>query len=83
MDSPESSQAGPSRPSPAVASGPSPQSEFNPTLERWRSRFAEVTGLGLSEAQKAERSQREEQAKLERDWEKCQKWKEELMTRSE
>ncbi|GFZ49565.1 Mitochondrial inner membrane protease ATP23 [Saitozyma sp. JCM 24511] len=82
MDSPESSPAGPSRTSPAVASAASPQSEFSPTFERWRSRFAEVTGLGLSEAQKAERTQREEQAKLERDWERCQKWKEELMTRS-
>lgn len=45
--------------------------------------MAMFTGLGLSEAEKAEREQLQSQGKLAKDWDRCEKWKANLMETSE
>nr|XP_031859963.1 mitochondrial inner membrane protease ATP23 [Kwoniella shandongensis]KAA5527035.1 mitochondrial inner membrane protease ATP23 [Kwoniella shandongensis] len=52
----------------------------SPGFEKWRSGLSMFTGLGLSEEQKVERERLKENGKLEKDWDKCEKWKSELMT---
>lgn len=53
-----------------------------PAFERWRASLSEFTGLGLNEEEKADRERRKEEGNLERDWDRCEKWKSDLMTRS-
>lgn len=73
----------------ATEAGSSSQPEQAPTqevpagFERWRQSLARFTGMGLSEEEKAERAKMDELHKLANDWDRCEKWKAELMTRSE
>lgn len=64
-----------------VEAGPS-----TPTLpggfEKWRSNLSQFTGLGLTEEQKAERNSLKENETLAKDWDRCEKWKKELLERS-
>ena len=39
--------------------------------------------MGLTEDEQAERQTLKEEQKLERDWDRCEKWKHELMERSQ
>ncbi|KAK8854784.1 mitochondrial inner membrane protease ATP23 [Kwoniella newhampshirensis] len=57
-------------------------SPSSPAFEKWRSGLSMFTGLGLNEDQKVERERLKEDGKLEKDWDKCEKWKSELMTSS-
>ncbi|WVQ81808.1 mitochondrial inner membrane protease ATP23 [Cryptococcus sp. DSM 104549] len=68
--------------SPAAPPAPTESPETSPSFERWRSGLAQFTGLGLSEEEKAERERAKENGKLSRDWERCEGWKADLMTRS-
>lgn len=68
------SEAGPS-------SSPSP-SPLPSGFESWRTSLAQFTGLGLSEEQQAERARRGENDKLAKDWDRCEKWKKDLLERS-
>lgn len=52
-------------------------------FERWRQSLARFTGMGLSDEERAERAKHNEQVKLATDWDRCEKWKAELMERSE
>jgi len=45
--------------------------------------MAMFTGLGLTDAERAERDALREQETLARDWDKCEKWKKSLMETSE
>ncbi|KAL7422777.1 Mitochondrial inner membrane protease atp23 [Cryptotrichosporon argae] len=86
-------QAGPSTSSPLEA-GPSTASrpadptfttnasEPSPAFERWRTSLARLTGLGLTDAERAEHERIRELQKLEKDWDRCEGWKKELMTTS-
>lgn len=78
-------QAGPSSASAASASAQatSPAAETVPGFESWRRSLAQFTGMGLSDQDKILRDQEEERRKNERDWDKCERWKKEMMTRSE
>ena len=64
-----------------VEAGPS-----TPTLpggfEKWRSNLSQFTGLGLTDEQKAERDSLKENETLAKDWDRCEKWKKELLERS-
>jgi inner membrane protease ATP23 len=48
-------------------------------FDRWRSSLAQFTGLGLTPDEKVERERRLEGQSLERDWNRCEKWKKDLM----
>lgn len=81
-----SDQAGPSTappprapPSPAEPSTP----ESVPGFDSWRRSLAQFTGMGMTDQDRILRDKEEERRKLERDWEKCEKWKKGMMTRSE
>lgn len=60
-----------------------PPADVPAGFDRWRQSLASFTGLGLSDAERAARAQQDEQGKLASDWDRCEKWKAELMTRSE
>jgi hypothetical protein len=64
-----------------VEAGPS-----TPTLpggfEKWRTNLSQFTGLGLTDEQKAERELSKENQTLAKDWDRCEKWKKELLERS-
>lgn len=60
-----------------------PAEEVPAGFERWRQSLARFTGMGLSDEERAERAKYDEQVKLATDWDRCEKWKAELMTRSE
>jgi hypothetical protein len=64
-----------------VEAGPS-----TPTLpggfEKWRTNLSQFTGLGLTDEQKAERELSRENQTLAKDWDRCEKWKKELLERS-
>lgn len=64
-------------------SSPTEPPEQSAAFEKWRSGLAQFTGLGLSESEKAERERLKAQGKLEKDWDKCEGWKRELMNYSE
>ncbi|WWC63304.1 mitochondrial inner membrane protease ATP23 [Kwoniella dejecticola CBS 10117] len=51
-------------------------------FERWRMSLSNFTGLGLTPEQKIQREEEKERSVLERDWNKCEKWKRTLMTNS-
>ncbi|EIW68181.1 hypothetical protein TREMEDRAFT_32489 [Tremella mesenterica DSM 1558] len=53
-----------------------------PAFERWRSSLAHMTGLGLTDEEKAAREELRVNQKLERDWEQCEKWKTQLIETS-
>lgn len=76
-------EAGPSVPKTATT----PLEPPPPGFSQWRLSLAQFTGLGLSEEEKAERSARrakeKEEETLEKDWERCERFKRELTTRSE
>ncbi|WRT68406.1 mitochondrial inner membrane protease ATP23 [Kwoniella shivajii] len=57
-------------------------SEPTTAFEKWRISLSEFTGLGLTEDQKAHRDSLREQGKLEKDWDKCEGFKTDLMTNS-
>ena len=78
----ENAQAGPSTPRRSFTAS-SPSEESPAGFERWRSSLAQFTGLGLSDNEKAARDERLAQKKLEKDWDQCEKWKRQLMERSE
>lgn len=63
-------------------SSPTEPPEQSAAFEKWRSGLAQFTGLGLSESEKAERERLKAQGKLEKDWDKCEGWKRELMNYS-
>ncbi len=51
-------------------------------FERWRTSLTQWTGLGLTEDELAERAKRQGEVKLEKDWNRCEKWKAQLLERS-
>lgn len=57
-------------------------STSSPAFEQWRKSMAQFTGLGLSDSEQAERQRRLELQTLEKDWDRCEGWKKELMTTS-
>jgi inner membrane protease ATP23 len=63
------------------AATPAPESV--PGFESWRRSLAQFTGLGLSDEDRLLRDKEEERRRLEKDWDKCERWKKEMMTRSE
>lgn len=67
----------------AGSSSQSTPNEVPAGFERWRQSLARFTGMGLSDEERAERAKYDEQVKLATDWDRCEKWKSELMTRSE
>jgi inner membrane protease ATP23 len=72
-------EAGPS----TVLSDPAEQVPGPSTaFDRWRSSLGQITGLGLSEAEKEAREERKNTEKMSTDWEQCEKWKKELMEQS-
>lgn len=79
-----SDQAGPSTaPPPSTSPAETGTPESVPGFESWRRSLAQFTGLGLSDEDRILRNQDEERRKNERDWDKCEKWKKDMMTRSE
>ncbi|UOH82549.1 mitochondrial inner membrane protease ATP23 [Cryptococcus neoformans] len=64
---------------PPPSSSPTEAPEQSAAFEKWRSGLAQFTGLGLSESEKAERERLKEQGKLEKDWDRCEGWKRNLM----
>jgi inner membrane protease ATP23 len=69
----------PSEPGPSRPSAPSePPAGF----ESWRQSLARFTGLGLTDAEKAARDSESERRRLEKQWDRCERVKEDLMTRS-
>jgi hypothetical protein len=73
-------EAGPS--TPRISQQTSPD-EPSSAFERWRSSLAAFTGLGMSEEQKLEQAALNENKKLEKDWNACEKLKQDLMETSE
>ena len=63
-----------------VEAGPS--SQLPSGFEKWRSSLSQFTGLGLTEEQLAERESSKANGVLARDWDRCEKWKKELLERS-
>jgi hypothetical protein len=45
--------------------------------------LAQFTGLGLTDEQRAERDIQKENGTLAKDWDRCEKWKKDLIERSE
>lgn len=68
---------------PPLSSSPTEPPEQSAAFEKWRSGLAQFTGLGLSESEKAERERLKEQGKLEKDWDRCEGWKRNLMNYSQ
>ncbi|CAK9784173.1 unnamed protein product [Cutaneotrichosporon oleaginosum] len=66
----------------AEASTPTPTPASVPGFESWRRSLAHLTGLGLSDDERLLRDKEEERRRLEKDWDKCERWKKEMMTRS-
>jgi inner membrane protease ATP23 len=64
-------------------SGSLPAEESSAAFDRWRSSLSQFTGLGLTDDEKVERDRLKENGVLERDWDRCEKWKKDLMTNSE
>ncbi|KAK4689003.1 hypothetical protein P7C73_g1106, partial [Tremellales sp. Uapishka_1] len=63
--------------------GPSSERDRPTTsFERWRKSLSQFTGLGLSPAETEERERRKGDETLERDWDRCEKWKKDLMSNS-
>ena len=74
----------PSTPTATASTSPSePSSSSVSGFESWRKSMAMFTGLGLTDAERAERDALREQETLARDWDKCEKWKKSLMETSE
>ncbi|OCF37940.1 mitochondrial inner membrane protease ATP23 [Kwoniella heveanensis CBS 569] len=57
-------------------------STLTPGFERWRSSLAQFTGMGLTEEEKLEREKMKEMKTLEKDWDKCEAYKRDLMENS-
>ncbi|KAL1406323.1 Mitochondrial inner membrane protease atp23 [Vanrija albida] len=74
-----SAQAGPST---ASGSTSPTESGTTPAFDKWRKSLAEFTGLGLSPEERADRDARMEQGKLAKDWDRCEKMKQDLMVSS-
>lgn len=51
-------------------------------FEKWRTSLTQFTGLGLTDEQKAERESMKENQTLAKDWDRCEKWKKDLLERS-
>ena len=60
----------------------SPQAQPDPAFERWRRKAAWVAGYGLSPEDEAKRAEMKRLEHLDKDWAKCQKWKNDLMRNS-
>lgn len=75
-----SAQAGPST---ASASTSPAEAGATPAFERWRKSLADFTGMGLTAEERADRDARAEQGKLAKDWDRCEKMKQDLMVSSE
>lgn len=69
MERSETNEAGPS----TLPSG----------FESWRTSLAQFTGLGLTDDQRAEREVAKENGTLAKDWDRCEKWKKDLLERSQ
>jgi inner membrane protease ATP23 len=65
-----------------VEAGPS-TSTVPGGFEKWRTSLAQFTGMGLTDDQKAEREAAKENETLAKDWDRCEKWKKELLEGSE
>jgi hypothetical protein len=63
-----------------VEAGPS--SQLPSGFDKWRSSLSQFTGLGLTDEQRAEREADKANGVLARDWDRCEKWKKELLERS-
>jgi len=63
-----------------VEAGPS--SQLPSGFEKWRSSLSQFTGLGLTDEQRVEREADKANGVLARDWDRCEKWKKELLERS-
>lgn len=51
-------------------------------FESWRTSLAMFTGMGLTDEQRAERERAKENDTLARDWDRCEKWKKDMLERS-
>jgi inner membrane protease ATP23 len=72
MGEPRQVEAGPSDPTPTIPDG----------FEKWRTNLSHFTGLGLTDEQKAERELSKANGNLAKDWDRCEKWKKELLESS-
>lgn len=63
-----------------VEAGPS--SQLPSGFEKWRTSLSQFTGLGLTDEQRVEREADKANGVLARDWDRCEKWKKELLERS-
>lgn len=60
-----------------------PSQTRSTAFSRWRDSVADLTGLGLSDNQKSEAAKAEaERQKMANDWDRCEEWKQKLMTQS-
>lgn len=77
----QNAQAGPSTPAKPSISALTP-AEVPAGFMRWRSGLAQFTGLGLSDEEKQVREEQKANNTLVKDWDRCEKYKKELMTNS-
>jgi hypothetical protein len=76
----QANMSGPTLPKDPNEAGPSkPPAGF----ESWRTNLAMFTGLGLTDEQRAERDRAKENETLAKDWDRCEKWKKDLLERSQ
>jgi inner membrane protease ATP23 len=75
-------QAGPSTAPRATSSTIPTPAEIPSGFNRWRSSLAQFTGLGLSDEEKQIREEAKANDTLVKDWDRCEKYKRELMTDS-
>lgn len=68
-------EAGPSRPKPTI---PTP-AELPSGFMKWRSGLAQFTGLGLSDEEKQAREEMKANDTLAKDWDRCEKYKRDLL----
>lgn len=48
-------------------------------FEKWRTSLSQFTGLGLTDEQREQREADKANGVLARDWDRCEKWKKELL----
>lgn len=60
-----------------------PAAEPDPAFERWRRKAAWVVGYGLSADDETKRAEMKRSERVENEWSKCQKWKNDLMRNSQ
>ena len=72
----------PAQKGPEQGATPSSQARPDPAFERWRRKAAWTAGYGLSAEDEARRAEMQRLERLDNEWSKCQKWKNDLMRNS-